>query len=118
MVIREVAVPGSFEWKKTHPKKGMIANICANVTASGKQKDHQGYMHTAGAVHMTHILKETLCYKQKGQGTYNGLSICCIVHYSHMGLFKRAKQPELRATPFSCLFPHLHMPLQALLFSP
>lgn len=56
-----------FEWKKTHPKKGMIANICAKVTASGKQKDHQGYMDTAGTVHMNHILKEILCYKQKGQ---------------------------------------------------
>ena len=46
------------EWKKTHPKKGMIANICANITASRKQlKDHQWYMDTAAAIHMTHDLR-------------------------------------------------------------
>ena len=29
-----------------------------------------------------------------------------VVYYSYMGIFKSPKQPELRATPFSCLFPH------------
>ena len=106
MVIREVAVPGSFEWKKTHPKKGMIANICANVTASGKQKDHQGYMDTAGAVHMTHILKETLCYKQKGQGTYNGLSIYCTL-FTHGSIQERQAARTARYSFSPVYSPHL-----------
>ena len=45
------------ERKKTHPKKGMIANICANVSATGKKKDHQWYLDTAATVHMTHDLR-------------------------------------------------------------
>lgn len=45
------------EWRKAHPKKGMKVNICANVTATGKTKDHQWYMDTAAAVHMTHDLR-------------------------------------------------------------
>ena len=42
------------EWHKAHQKKEMKVNICANVTATGKKKDHQWYMDTAAAVHMTH----------------------------------------------------------------
>ncbi len=42
------------EWRKVNPKKGMKVNICVNVTATGKKKDHQRYMDTAAAVHMTH----------------------------------------------------------------
>ena len=35
----------------------MIANICANVTASGKQKNHQWYIDIAADVHMTNNLR-------------------------------------------------------------
>ncbi len=45
------------EWRKAHPKKRMKVNIYANVTASGKKKDHEWYMDTAAAVHMTHDLR-------------------------------------------------------------
>ena len=31
------------KWKKTNPKKGMIANICAKVLATGKKKNYQQY---------------------------------------------------------------------------
>ncbi len=40
--------------RKAHPKKRMKVNICTNVIATGKKKDHQWYMDTAAAVHMPH----------------------------------------------------------------
>ena len=45
-----------LELHKANSKKGMIANICANIIATRKQKDYQQYIDTAAAVHMTYDL--------------------------------------------------------------
>lgn len=46
-----------LEWRKSHPKKRIKVNICANVIAMGKKKDYHWYMNIVTVVHMTHDLR-------------------------------------------------------------
>lgn len=43
-----------LEWRKSYSKRAIKVNICANVIAIEKQKDHYGYINTPATIYMTY----------------------------------------------------------------